>query len=272
LEGGPPIFRQDFPCPALLWDRSAGVPYGAVTRSGPSFQTLPVPNPATAGLVRFRSPLLAESRLMSFPPATEMFQFAGFASLPYGFRQGYPPSCPGRVGCPIRRSRDHRSLASPPGFSQRAASFIASQCQGIHQMPLSCSDPLRTAGPASRRPAIVTGPPACPKAGPPPVPPRPAPSPAGPPAPAQRAEPKAPARGDTAAQPFPEDTSRTGYHTRLDTGTVTRPPRSHSQTRFTRFNQHRPRPARQPMPPGPPAGKTVISRMPSLEDRRPATR
>jgi hypothetical protein len=39
------------------------------------------------------------------------------------------------VGCPIRRSRDHRSLASPPGFSQRATSFIASQCQGIHQMP-----------------------------------------------------------------------------------------------------------------------------------------
>ena len=39
------------------------------------------------------------------------------------------------VGCPIRRSRDQRSLASPPGFSQRATSFIASQCQGIHQMP-----------------------------------------------------------------------------------------------------------------------------------------
>jgi hypothetical protein len=43
------------------------------------------------------------------------------------------------VGCPIRRSRDHQSLASPPGFSQRATSFIASQCQGIHQMPLICS-------------------------------------------------------------------------------------------------------------------------------------
>jgi hypothetical protein len=27
---------------------------------------------------------------MSVPPATEMFQFAGFASLPYEFRQGYP--------------------------------------------------------------------------------------------------------------------------------------------------------------------------------------
>ena len=28
--------------------------------------------------------------LMSFPPATEMFQFTGFASRPYGFRSGYP--------------------------------------------------------------------------------------------------------------------------------------------------------------------------------------
>ena len=32
------------------------------------------------GLVRVRSPLLTESRLMSFPPGTEMFQFPGFAS------------------------------------------------------------------------------------------------------------------------------------------------------------------------------------------------
>ena len=48
---------------------------------------------------------------------------------------------PLRVGCPIRTSRDHRSLASPPGFSQRATSFIASQCQGIHQMPFLALDP-----------------------------------------------------------------------------------------------------------------------------------
>ena len=39
----------------------------------------------TTGLVRVRSPLLTESRLMSFPPATEMFQFAGFASYDYEF-------------------------------------------------------------------------------------------------------------------------------------------------------------------------------------------
>ena len=35
---------------------------------------------ATTGLFRVRSPLLAESPLMSVPPGTEMFQFPGFAS------------------------------------------------------------------------------------------------------------------------------------------------------------------------------------------------
>ena len=83
------MFRQDGSCPALLKDRDPGFPYGAVTRYGAPFQTLPVPKITATGLVRFRSPLLTESRLMSFPPATEMFQFAGFASPPYGFRRRY---------------------------------------------------------------------------------------------------------------------------------------------------------------------------------------
>src|SRR5260370_32648418 len=51
---------------------------------------LPVPNAQATGLVRSRWPVLAESRLMSFPPATEMFQFAGFASRTYEFSTGYP--------------------------------------------------------------------------------------------------------------------------------------------------------------------------------------
>src|SRR3954452_13300347 len=42
LEGGPPMFRQDFTCPALLEDMQSFYPYGAVTRYGPPFQTLPV--------------------------------------------------------------------------------------------------------------------------------------------------------------------------------------------------------------------------------------
>ena len=68
---------------------------------------------------------------MSFPPATEMFQFAGFASHGYVFTTRYPKW----VGCPIRRSPDQSLLAAPQGFSQPVTSFIASQCQGIHQMP-----------------------------------------------------------------------------------------------------------------------------------------
>ncbi len=46
---------------------------------------------------------------------------------------------PRRVGCPIRISTDQSLLAAPRGFSQRATSFIASWCQGIHRMPFSCS-------------------------------------------------------------------------------------------------------------------------------------
>jgi hypothetical protein len=61
LEGGPPTFRQDYTCPALLEDLAARVPYGAVTRSGAPFQALPVRNCKATGLVRVRSPLLAES-------------------------------------------------------------------------------------------------------------------------------------------------------------------------------------------------------------------
>ena len=43
------------------------------------------------------------------------------------------------VGFPIRKSSDQSLLAAPRCLSQRATSFIASQCQGIHQMPFSRS-------------------------------------------------------------------------------------------------------------------------------------
>ena len=42
----------------------------------------------------------ATPSLMSLPPATEMFQFAGFASRPYGFSAGYPPGSPPTGGLP----------------------------------------------------------------------------------------------------------------------------------------------------------------------------
>ena len=45
LEGGPPTFRQDFTCPALLKDLRSFYRYGAVTRYGHTFQSVPVLNP-----------------------------------------------------------------------------------------------------------------------------------------------------------------------------------------------------------------------------------
>ena len=90
MEGGPPVFRQDCSCPALLKDSPTHYPYRTFTFYGGPFQILPVVADRTTGLLRFRSPLLAESRLMSFPPGTEMFQFPGFAARTYGFSPGYP--------------------------------------------------------------------------------------------------------------------------------------------------------------------------------------
>ena len=49
---------------------------------------------------------------------------------------------PKGVGCPIRKSPDQRSLPSPRSLSQGATSFIASRCQGIHQMPFSSLENL----------------------------------------------------------------------------------------------------------------------------------
>jgi len=68
LEGGPPIFRQNFTCSALL-DMSM---LAACTGLSPTEAQLSrrFQFTYTDRLVRVRSPLLAESRLMSFPPAT----------------------------------------------------------------------------------------------------------------------------------------------------------------------------------------------------------
>ena len=125
------MFRQDCSCPALLEDRRSGFPYGAVTRSGPPFQTLPVPKSTATGLVRFRSPLLAESRLMSVPPATEMFQFAGFASRPYEFSTRIPVA--GWVapfGDPGINDRSHlpRAFRSVPRPSSPLSAKASTRC------------------------------------------------------------------------------------------------------------------------------------------------
>lgn len=92
-----------------------------VSRYGPT-----TPN-ASIGfvLIRFRSPLLTESRLISLPLATEMFHFTRLAPILGNIARTI-------LGCPIQKSPDQSSLAAPRGLSQPNTSFIASYSLGIH--------------------------------------------------------------------------------------------------------------------------------------------
>ena len=87
------------------------------------------------GLFPFRSPLLWESRLISLPPGTEMFHFPGLASLGLCIQPRMMGHDSHRVS-PFRNHRIIGCLAPPRCLSQLTASFIASQRQGIHLLPL----------------------------------------------------------------------------------------------------------------------------------------
>src|SRR5690606_31604702 len=86
------------------------------------------------GLFPFRSPLLRESQLISFPKGTEMFHFPSFALHDYVFIMQYLPY--GKWVSPFRHLRITGYLPPPRSFSQAITSFIASDCQGIHHMHL----------------------------------------------------------------------------------------------------------------------------------------
>ena len=86
-------------------------------------------------LFPFRSPLLWESRLISLPPGTEMFHFPGLASLDLCIQSRMMGHDSHRVS-PFRNHRIAGCLAPPRCLSQLTASFIASQRQGIHLLPL----------------------------------------------------------------------------------------------------------------------------------------
>ncbi len=88
MEGGPPTFRQGFTCPALLKDHLSHYAYGALTHCGRPFQILRLPLRQPLAHSAFARHYSRNLMLMSVPPGTEMFQFPGFASPPYGFRQG----------------------------------------------------------------------------------------------------------------------------------------------------------------------------------------
>jgi len=157
--GGP------FACPSTNAALSYSLPRRQPRLNGPTTpptQRLPAVTCRRFSLFRFRSPLLAESRLFSLPVGNEMFHFPTFpphALCVQAWVTGHD-SC--RVS-PFGHPRITARLAAPRGFSQPPTTFIGSWCQGIHRAPLltwpqRCSRPLcssqETGGP---RPTPLRG-------------------------------------------------------------------------------------------------------------------
>jgi hypothetical protein len=134
--------------------------YGAVTLYGPPFLTGSAPdrlcdscgnrqvpdvdsyNPRSETAAAYHAELvwavpfsLATTKgIISFPPATEMFQFAGLP-LPGLFDSAWSDWALPQPGFPIRTPPDQCLLAAPRSVSSPATSFIGSWRQGIHPVP-----------------------------------------------------------------------------------------------------------------------------------------
>ena len=154
LEGGPPGFRQDSTCPAVL-RYALHCPqvfaYGDFTLSVRLSQVILLTfgflqlcrcalQPHIClhiwfGLLPVRSPLLGESHLDFFscwyldgslPSVCHIHTIYSYACDSHSRLSGYP----------IRKSRDQGLLAAPPRLSQLSTSFFAWQLLGIHAWTL----------------------------------------------------------------------------------------------------------------------------------------
>ena len=125
------MFSQSSTASDLLDRRRAPAVYRTVTFYGRPFQSVQLSLQRRMarghGLIRLRSPLLTESRLISFPPGTEMFQFPGFAPdglyiQPPATPSGYPVAS----GCPIRTSPDQSLFGGSPE--------LIAACRVLHRL------------------------------------------------------------------------------------------------------------------------------------------
>ena len=100
-----------------------------------TFLRIPIPEGnyfPSFGLFRFRSPLLAESFLLSFPPGTKMFQFPGFPHIPMD--SVYDNAYLYALSSLIRISAGLWIFAPLRSFSQLVTSFFGAMYQGILRM------------------------------------------------------------------------------------------------------------------------------------------
>ena len=129
LEDGPPIFRQDFTCPALLVAILVLHLSFCVRGYHPLWPAFPDrsanSNAKNCRLLPFRSPLLWESRLISVPAVTEMFQFSAFAPVDLCIQSTVTSK---RPGFPIRKSADQRPFAGSPQ--------LIAGCHVLHRLSL----------------------------------------------------------------------------------------------------------------------------------------
>ena len=91
----------------------------------PGLQRLVAITQSRFGLIRFRSPLLTESRLLSLPVGTEMFHFPTFPPLALCVQArvtGHDSSRVSPFGHPWIKAR----LPAPQGLSQASTSFFGS--------------------------------------------------------------------------------------------------------------------------------------------------
>ena len=100
--------------------------YGAITRYGRHFQDVWLTRMLKLErLLPFRSPLLWESRLISVPAVTEMFQFSAFAPRLLCIQRRVTLNGP---GFPIRKSADQRPFAGSPQ--------LIAGCHVLHRLSL----------------------------------------------------------------------------------------------------------------------------------------
>ena len=98
----------------------------------PRWQRHQALTPTRFRLIPFRSPLLRESLLLSFPRVTEMFQFTRFPLPALCVQAGVTLHDECRVS-PFGHPRIEAWSAAPRGLSQPPTSFIGSRRQGIHR-------------------------------------------------------------------------------------------------------------------------------------------
>ncbi len=170
MPDGPGRFPQGFTCPAVLrshWKEDCIFIYGAVTLYGrpfqtvlltlsyPSFNHFPQPRFRDAAKNDYCGPATPDSPCGSSGLGCSEFArhyyrnhgcflflwvlrwFTSLGSLHTTMNSSHDNQCSHWLGSPIRKSPDHRLLASPRGLSQLATSFIAYLRQGIHTHALS---------------------------------------------------------------------------------------------------------------------------------------